>query len=224
MVARGTARREWLATGFTFMWLIAMSAILTNVDTILIGVLRGPADAGVYRVASQLAMLVGMPLTAVSIAMAPSIAALFATTQQEQLQRRVRQGARSILVSTVAIAAGIGLLAPWILSAFGPAFAEAYVPTLILVAAYLIHASMATSSYVLFMTAHERAALLAFAAGIGIGVIGSLLLIPSYGLTGAAIAAGASLCFVSVTCALLAQHLVGINATVFSSIADLAQS
>ena len=45
VVPGGGARyrsREWLATGFTFMWLIAMSAILTNVDTILIGVLRGP--------------------------------------------------------------------------------------------------------------------------------------------------------------------------------------
>lgn len=208
---------EWMKAGFAFMWLIGMSAILTNMDTILVGALRSPADAGVYRVASQLAMLVGMPLTAVSISMAPAISALYATGQREELQRRARQGAVTIMIGAAGIGLAVAVLTPWILKAFGPPFAAAHAPASILAAAYLVHSSMATGSYLLFMTAHERTATLIFAIGIVIHALGAMLLVPPYGLLGAAIASGASLCFVSMTCAFLARRLIGINATVFAS-------
>lgn len=217
-VAATFRTREWLAAGATFMWLVGMSAILTNADTILVGALIGPAEAGVYRVASQLAMFVGLPLTAVSVAMAPSISALHATGRLDELRERARMAARSVLIGAIGIAAGIGVFGPYVLAAFGPEFARAYVPSMILVGAYVIHSAMATASYLLFMTAHERTAMFIFTAGIVVNVIGNLLLIPEYGMAGAAIATGSSLCLVAVTCALLVWRLIGINATVFSTI------
>lgn len=217
-IAAAYRTREWLAAGMTFMWLIGMSAILTNADTILVGALKGPADAGVYRVASQLAMFVGLPLTAVSVAMAPSISALHATGRRDELRQRASYAAQAVLIGSLGIAVGIGLFGPLVLAAFGPGFTRAYVPTMILVGAYVIHSSMATASYLLFMTAHERAAMLVFTAGIVLNVGGNLLLIPEYGMRGAAVATGVSLCFVSVTCALLAWRLIGVDATVLSLI------
>jgi O-antigen/teichoic acid export membrane protein len=215
-VAPAYQTRQWLTAGLTFMWLVGMSAVLTNADTILVGTLMSPTDAGVYRVATQLAMFVGLPLTAVSIAMAPAISALHATGRREELRTRARNAARTILLGATGIALGVALFGPWVLKAFGPAFAGAYIPAMILVVAYWIHASMATASYLLFMTAHERAAMLVFTAGIVVNIGGNLLLIPAYGMAGAAAATGASLCFVSITCAWLVWRLVGINATVLS--------
>jgi O-antigen/teichoic acid export membrane protein len=55
-----------------------------------------------------------------------------------------------------------------------------------------------------------------FTAGIVVNVVGNLLLIPAYGLHGAAFATGASICFVSISCALRAWQLLGINATFLS--------
>jgi O-antigen/teichoic acid export membrane protein len=148
--------------------------------------------------------------------MAPRIASLYATGRRQELQDQVRRGARTILLGAAPIALGIALFAPWVLATFGPAFADAYVPVLVLVTAYMVHAAMATSSYLLFMTAHERVAMLVFTGGITVNIAGNLLLIPRYGMLGAAIATGTSFCAVSGACALLARRLIGINATVFS--------
>jgi O-antigen/teichoic acid export membrane protein len=60
----------------------------------------------------------------------------------------------------------------------------------------------------------------AFAAGTAVNVVGGLLLIPRYGLAGAAASTAVSLCLVSVTCALLAQRRLGIDGTVFAAAPD----
>ena len=208
--------RKWLGTGLAFMWLVAMSSLHANVDTILVGALAGPTEAGVYRVASQLAMFVGLPLTAVSMAMAPMISALHATGRHDELRRRLAGAARGVIACAAPVALVVVLLGPTVLAAFGTGFARGYEPAMILTGAYLFHSAMATSSYVLFMTGHEKVATFAFAAGVVFNVTGNLLLTPSYGILGAAIATAISVCVVSTTCAVMAWRLVGINATVFS--------
>lgn len=207
--------REWLAAGAVFMWLVGMSAALVNLDTLLVGALLGPAEAGAYRVASQLAMFVGFPLAAVSIAMAPTMAALHSQGRHAELAQRVQQAARVIFAVAAAVAACAALVGHPLLAALGPGFDRAYPATLILIAAYLFHAAMATSTYLLFMTAHERLAAIIFTAGTASHVALGLILIPRFGIAGAAIAAGSSLALVSAASALLAWKKTGINATIF---------
>jgi O-antigen/teichoic acid export membrane protein len=219
LVAAATAHfrgGEWLASSTVFMWLVGMSAALVNVDTLLVGVLLGPSEAGAYRVASQFAMFVGFPLAAVSIAAAPAIAALHSQRRHAELDRRLRGAARVIFAVAAAIAVVAALAGRPLLEALGPGFGHAYPAMLILVAAYLFHAAMAASTYLLFMTAHERLAAALFTAGAASHVGLGLLLIPRFGLSGAAVAAGASLALVSAASALLAWKRTGINATIFS--------
>lgn len=208
--------REWLTGGLGFMWLVGMSAVLTNIDTILVGMLMSPADAGVYRVASQLAMFVGLPLTAVSVAMAPGMAAMHATGRRVELQSQSRAAARLIGLGAGGITFLIAIIGPQVLQAFGPQFGRGFAATLVLAIAYLFHSAMATSGYQLLMSGHERLVAILFSVGALADVTGLLVLVPLYGLVGAAIAAGFSLCLVSAACALFARRRVGLNATLFS--------
>ncbi len=218
-VAEATAcyrTREWLASSVVFMWLVGMSAALVNVDTLLVGALLGPSEAGAYRVASQFAMFVGFPLAVVSIATAPTIAALHSQRRHAELRLRLHRASRIIFVAAAAVAAVATLAGRPLLATLGAGFEHAFPATLILVAAYLFHAAMATSTYLLFMTSHERLAAGVFTTGTACHVALGLLLIPQFGLTGAAVAAGASLTFVSAASATLAWKRTGINATIFS--------
>ncbi len=209
-------RGRWWNAGLAFMALVMMTTVLTNVDTVLVGSLRSAGEAGTYKVATQLAMLVGLPLTAVSVALAPGMAALHAAGRSDELQRQSRAAARVIIVSAMAVAAAVSVGGPRILGAFGPSFATAYVPTLVLVAAYLLHSAMATSGYLLIMSAHEKPVLAVFAGGAALNVLGGLALIPRFGLIGAASSSAICLCLVSISCAWLARRRLGIDGTVFA--------
>jgi O-antigen/teichoic acid export membrane protein len=212
--------RAWGRAGIAFMTLVLMTTALTNVDTLLVGRLSGNADAGVYRVAAQLAMLVGLPLTAISVAMAPVIAALHAGGRVEELRMRSRAAARLIFAAACGVCVLVVGGGPWVLAAFGREFSAGYSPALVLSGAYLVHSAMATSGYLLIMTAHETAVMSAFAAGTALNVVGGLLLIPRFGPTGAAASTAVSLCLVSVTCAVLARKRLGVDGTVFAAASE----
>ncbi len=207
---------SWWSAGLGFMALVLMTTVLTNVDTVLVGRLLGAAEAGTYRVATQLAMLVGLPLTAVSVALAPAIAALHASGRKDELRRQSRAAARVIVIAAAGVALAVAVAGPWILGAFGPQFAPAYEPTLVLATAYLLHSAMATSGYLLIMSAHEKAVLAVFTAGAVLNVIGGLALIPRFGLHGAAASGAICLGLVSVSCAWLARRKLGIDGTIFA--------
>jgi O-antigen/teichoic acid export membrane protein len=206
----------WWRAGIAFMWLVMMTSVLTNADTLLVGRIAGDAEAGAYRVASQLAMLVGLPLTAISTAMAPVIASLHASGQRDELCARTRAAARVIAAGALLLAVAIAVAGPRILAAFGPEFTQGYGPTLVLTAAYLVHSAMATSGYLLIMSAHERLVMLIFTAGAAAAIAGGVALIPSMGMMGAAVSSAVSLSLVSVSCAVLAWRRLGINGTVFA--------
>ena len=198
------------------MWLVMMTTVLTQVDTILVGRLIGDAQAGSYRVASQLAMLVGLPLTAISVAMAPVIATLYAAGRTEELRIRSLAAARVIVAGAAIVAAAIGLFGHWILAAFGPGFTQGYLPALVLSGAYLLHSAMATSGYLLIMSAHEKLVMTVFTAGAVLNVAAGFAMIPRFGLLGAASSSAISLGLVSVCCAYFARIKLGINGTVFA--------
>jgi O-antigen/teichoic acid export membrane protein len=208
--------RAWWGAGCAFMVLVFMTAALANVDTLLVSRLAGPADAGTYKVAVQLAMLVGLPLTAISVAMAPVIAEMHAAGRTSELQLSSRAAARAITAAAAVLFIGVAAGGPWILGAFGPEFARAYGPTLILASAYLGHSAMATSGYLLIMSAHETLVMGVFAAGAALNFAGCLVLVPRFGIVGAAISSAASLCLASGSCAILARSKLGIDGTVFA--------
>jgi len=198
------------------MWLVGMTTVLTNSDTILLGLMTSPEQAGSYRVASQLAMFVGLPLTAVSVAMAPDMASMHAAGRIDELRVQCRAAARLIVLAVTGIAGAIAIVGREILQALGPEFGQGFTSALVLSAAYLFHSAMATSGYLLLMSGHERLVASILSVGALVNVTGVVILVPIYGLVGAATATGISLCLVSAVSALFARRLAGINATVFS--------
>jgi O-antigen/teichoic acid export membrane protein len=206
----------WSSAGLHFMWLVGMTAVLTNADTILVGLMASPEQAGLYRVASQLAMFVGLPLTAISVAIAPGMASMHATGRIDELRIQCRAAARLVALTAGGIAFVIAIAGREVLRAFGPEFGQAFTSALALSAAYLFHSAMATSGYLLIMSGHERLVASVFTVGALANVLGVVILVPSYGLLGAATATGISLCMVSATCAVFARRLTGVNATLFS--------
>lgn len=205
--------REWLQQAIPFVWMLSMNAIVTHVDTIALGVLRGPVDAGVYRIASQMAMLVAFPLTAVNMASAPAIAALYAKQDMRGIKQLARQAAMAILALSLPLVLILVAFGDALLGLFGSEFKEGYRALAILSTAYLVNAGAGTSGYLLIMTRHEKTAALGFTLAAILNIGGLVILVRIWGITGAAIATSASVVFVSIFFAVLAYRKLGIQAT-----------
>lgn len=207
--------RAWLSGAMLFLWIIGMNVVVSYCDVVMLGLIAGPQPAGVYRVASQMAAFVALPLTAVSMAFAPTIAGLYASGDIITLQRKATAWAFAILGCALPVAAVLLLFGLSLLRLFGPEFEVGYAALAILTAGYLLNAAMGTSGYLLIMTRHERAAAVTFTCGAAINLLGNAVLIPFWGVNGAAAATSMSIVFVSVVFAALVHRRLGVQPIAF---------
>jgi O-antigen/teichoic acid export membrane protein len=205
--------RLWLSRAVPFVWILGMNVLIMHMDVVMLGLMDGPDAAGIYRAANQMAALVAFPLTAVNMAFAPVIARLYERGERSELQRRATAAARLIIVMALPVALALALLGKPILTLFGAEFASGSTALAILCGAYLVNAAMGTSGYLLIMTKHEKAAAIAFAVSAGLNLVGNLLLIPPFGIEGAAVATALSIVAVSVAFAWIARRKLGIRPT-----------
>jgi O-antigen/teichoic acid export membrane protein len=182
---------EWLGPlrgALPFLLLLALNTLIAYADILIVGVIRGPEDAGAYRVASHMAMLIAFPLTAMNIAAAPLIARLFAEGQLTQLNDLARQAGIKVLLAAIGAFTVVMFFGEWALTLFGPGFDRAYPALSLLAIGYLVNACTGVSGYLLIMTGHEKAAIIAFSSGALVNVLGNILLVGRFGLIGAGVA------------------------------------
>jgi O-antigen/teichoic acid export membrane protein len=204
----------WVRGALPFVWMLGMNVILTYADTVIVGLLSGPTPAAVYRVSSQMAMLVALPLTAVNMAVAPSLAACYARGDRSAMQLKAGAAARATVLVAVPVAVALLVLGKPVLGWFGREFPAGFPSLAILVMGYLVNASTGTSGYLLIMTKYERAAARGFACAAALNVCGCFLLVPLLGIAGAAGATALSVVALSVTFAVLVYRKLGIRSIV----------
>ncbi len=191
-LAGAGVRREtatWLRAVVPYALMGGLMLINVQADLLLLGVLGGARDAGIYKVAVQAASLVVMPLNAANMFVAKHIVTLHAKGDRGGLQRLLRLSSRSTLLVSALIALVIGIGAPWLIGpVFGRAYLGAYAPMLVLCAAQLVNVSVGSVGLVLNMTGGEGAAARAAGVAAALNILLNLLLIPRWGSLGAAAA------------------------------------
>jgi O-antigen/teichoic acid export membrane protein len=176
-----------LRAALPFMWLGAMYLLVSRTDLIMLGTLRGAHEAGVYFVASraaELLVLIGMAATATA---APKIATLCKQGDTGTLQRLLSAMGRRTLFLTIPPAVLMVLLASPLLSVlYGSSYAEGARALQLLTVAQLLAVMGGPAGTLLNMSGHEGEHLRGIAAGAIVNVALNALLIPHYGIEGAA--------------------------------------
>ncbi|QGT79280.1 oligosaccharide flippase family protein [Guyparkeria halophila] len=208
--------RVWLGAAFPLLLTQGFEQINRYADVLMLGVLAATEDVGVYRVAAQGALLVSLALFALTMVVGPFAARIHAEGDIARLQtlaRRTAQGALGVAVPATLLFALVG---EWLLvTLFGDEFAPAYWPLLILALGQLVNTGFGPVGILLNMTGFERDVTRAVAVAAGLNVLLNLLLIPSFGVIGAAVATSASLAFWNVWLWLVAHWRLGIRCSAF---------
>jgi O-antigen/teichoic acid export membrane protein len=184
--------RQWILAAFPMMLLGAVWLVNSYASTILLGVLRDPTQVGVFSVCSKASALVSLPLTAAIIPLAPEIARRHAAGDTAGLEAVVVRAARLAAVVALPVAVGLLLLKDVLFHALGSGFSAGGTTLIVLVAGQWLNTLTGPVAMILMMTGLERRATRAMAIGFGLLIILDLVLIPSLGSLGCAIATTAS--------------------------------
>jgi O-antigen/teichoic acid export membrane protein len=166
------------------------SSILQIVDTrvalLMLGVLAAAADAGRFHVVLRLAELIALTQAVANLVIEPMIARWMAAGETARAQRTITMAARLVFALTLAASLAVIAIGPWLLGWFGPGFSEAAPALAVLAGAQTVKAGLGTVAPLLNITGHARETWRGTAIGVAIQIGLSLLLIPAFGLLGAA--------------------------------------
>ncbi|OGW52070.1 MAG: hypothetical protein A2Y81_02300 [Nitrospirae bacterium RBG_13_43_8] len=166
---------------------------LSWTDTLMLGALSTTRDVGIYRAASQIPFLMTFFLFAISTIYAPIAASLFHKREMQRFANMFKTTTRWISYTVVPIFVFILFSAREIMMLFGKGYVETgYIVIIILSFGQLVNCITGSVGYTLTMTGKQGVALIFSIVLLAINIVLDLLLIPKYGVLGAAIASSIS--------------------------------
>jgi O-antigen/teichoic acid export membrane protein len=176
----------WTRVGLPIFAVAVCQVAITQVDLVLLGLLRSPAEAGTYAAAmkvSEFAIFFHLGLVS---AAAPLIVPVYRSGDRLELQRLLDSFGRVALVPHLVICGLIIALGLPLLGLYGSAFRAAYPAVVLLALGHLSNASTGPVTTLLMMTGRERSAARIFVVSTAAAVLLHAALIPRWGVEGAA--------------------------------------
>jgi O-antigen/teichoic acid export membrane protein len=207
---RGTPSRSF------FLGTVLDSAAL-NVDIIFVGLLVAPAAAGVYFNAFRTAGLLTLFMFAITLVVAPMVARHYHAGEMRKAQAITALCAWAGFVFSLAVFAGFLLFGDVILGLFGEGQEQGKTILILLSVGLLFDAATGPSRIVLMMTGHERQYVRIFGSIVVAGMLAQLIVIPIYGLLGAAIMNMISRIAAQLAIAWFANRKIGLDTTLLGA-------
>lgn len=203
----------WVRQALPLVVVRAVNTVLSQVDVILVGILRDSTQVALYATATRIAALVGIAEFAVNAAFLPVISRLFVESGVDQLRTGAPLVALAGVVLSAAIAAPLIVFAPYVLHFFGPSFSGGVFALRVLCVSLVLSAVSGLNVALLNMTKHVRAVIVGSSFGLATNVTLNLLLIPGHGADGAAVAWLLSILVWNGILELQVKRSLGISAT-----------
>jgi O-antigen/teichoic acid export membrane protein len=207
--------KDWFRSALPFLIISGLYVVTTYIDTLMIGTLGSREEAGIYSVASQGAGLIRLALMAIHTTIAPTITKLYVQKKHEQLQQLLTKSSRALFLLSLPVALVLLGGGHWFLAIFGAEFTAGRTTLIILTLGHLANTTLGLAPLLLSMTEHEQATALGIGAGALLNIALNVLLIPVWGMSGAAIASATGLIIQNIILSRLAQKRLAINPTMF---------
>jgi O-antigen/teichoic acid export membrane protein len=173
--------------------------LISQVDKVALGYYRGPREVGIYSVAAAVVVYVPLVLSSINQIFAPTIADLHTRGQIALLSRLFQSLTKWAIGLTLPLATVVIVFSRPLMRIFGHDF-EAGWPILVIgTVGQLVNCGVGSVGYILLMSGHERRLIRVQIAMAVLMIVSSAVLVPIFGVLGAATAAaltnlGTNLC------------------------------
>jgi O-antigen/teichoic acid export membrane protein len=181
--------RLWLKSVVPLSLVSGFSLVNSQLTLPILGYFTGNESVGLYRVAASGAALATVIGATIGGVVSPHIATLYESRDRNALQRLARYSAWACLApALVALIVYASVGDRMLALVFGEAFRSAHAALVILTVGQVVNCATGIVHSLLNMTGLERQTLRGAVLGTTTGVVSALLLIPKFGLLGAAVA------------------------------------
>lgn len=201
----GVALGALLAVSLPMFFSNSMGMIISWSDVLMLGRFVSESEVGIYSICLKLAFGVSIVLNAVNSFSTPRFAELHAGGHTVEMASAMQQTTKLLFFTTFPLLIGIVALGKPLLGLFGLEFQAGYQALLILVLGQFFSALSGPIANLMQMSGLERAFLVIVGvlAVLNIGL--NLLLIPRYGILGAAVSSAIALTLNNLACVLVVK-------------------
>lgn len=204
--------KKWRASSVPMALGEGVMVINVQLGILLLGLLAGSTEVGLFRIAISILAVVGLPILLVNAVVSPVMARLFAEEDRRRLQQLCSSSAQAMAAAILGMTV---LLAVWGADLLALLFGEEFVPALpallLMCGGVIFSAAFGPNATLLNMTGHERRVTRAMSIGLAVNLALVLALVPEWGTLGAAIGMVGSLLVWNLLAWNDARRLLGIN-------------
>lgn len=186
---RPQEQRRWWRFALPWVLISLATDFFFDIDLLLLSHTLSREELAIFGVCTRLFSLISFGVAAVYAVTMPDMFESEANADREAFKRKVGDANFVASAISVALFIGMALVAPLLLMLFGPSFSAGAAPLAVLCLALVIRSMAGPASLVLSIHDRPYASLPFVALGIGALVLCNWLLVPSFGLMGAALAA-----------------------------------
>ncbi|MFQ5889931.1 MAG: flippase [Gemmatimonadota bacterium] len=202
---------ELLDSSLPLLWVALLSLVMGQTSTVLLGIWRTSSEVGIYSVATRTAILTSFIMVAVNSIAAPKFAELHNRGDTRALASTAQQSARMMLLLASPPFLLFVTFPSRVMSIFGSDFGSGGIVLAILAFGQFVNVATGSVGNLLMMSAHERATRNLIIAAATLNVALNVLLIPPFGLHGAAVATSISLVAHNIALTVFVRRLLGIR-------------
>ena len=191
------------------MFAQSVQFIMAWTDKLMLGSMTTTVDVGVYHTAFKLSMFAAVALMSVNSIASPKFAEMFAKKDFLGLKKVVHQSTKMIFWSSFPLVIVFFMFPDFLLGLFGEEFKVGVTAFIFLSCGRLISSFSGSVGNILQMTGNQNIYAIILLIGAILNVVLNLILIPLYGINGAAIASMSSLIVWNLSMVLVVKQKFG---------------
>lgn len=182
-----------------------------QLNIMLLGVFKSTEAVGIFNAALKLSMFIGIVLTSINNISATKISEFKAVSERAKLELIASKSSALALVVGTPLIFAFFIFPSFFLGLFGSEFTQGANVLRILIIGQVVNLAVGPVAYILAMTGHEKKLAYAIVGTVLIlNTLLSALLIPPFGIIGAAIAVSSSIALKNIVLLVLVKQSLGI--------------
>ena len=204
--------RALLVTSLPMLWIESMDVVVQQAGILLLGVWASTAEVGIYGAIARLVIVITFVFSTVKSVVGPRFAEMYARGDTGGIGVLARNTSTFLVLFALPVVVPLLIVPEWVLGLFGPGFAAGGTALAIFAVGHFFRVVLSPSGYLLMMTGHEKLLRNTVVACGALNIVLSVVLIPRYGMVGAATSTAFTFALMGIIATILVRWKLSILA------------